>query len=406
METEMRQRITLAQKVEIMHQKKLFEEYTYWDEAYTKIYLDHDNKWIEKYITTSLLGATNFDFSVAISQDTPIFLERREGPNNIDFDYLMNQGLAEMIILSKKKNSASRIVTGFTQLHNSVYFIIGAPLINDVSGAPRPGTYMAIGVEIDQPFLSSLAKNYQLPGLKLTSDLPEGRTIFQTVHSPYGEEIGILSVPFRSPSKSKLLILSLIILTFGTITVCIIALILRREDKRRGAYETTLMDQASTDPLTKLYNRRFFFKEAENEFARHKQLHQPFSVITLDIDHFKSINDTYGHSAGDKTLVHFSDVCRTCLRKSDLIGRTGGEEFAVILSNTTSQEALIVANSIRTQVISCPFLYNQVEIELTVSVGIATLSDQECLEALFESADKALYKAKNSGRNQVVTCEE
>lgn len=401
-ETELRQRISLAHKVETMHQQKLLEEYTYWDETYKNVYLNLDDTWVAEYVIDALLWNTDFDFSVAISQDTQlVFLKTKEGAKKVDFNHLMNQGLAEMIGGSKGLETDTRVVSGFLQLNNSIYFIIGGPLISEMSDTPRAGTYMAIGVEIDKHFLEHLAHNYQLSGLKLTADIPVERTIFETVHSPKGEKIAVFSVTFRSPSKTSLPILSLIIFLFAFITVGVVALILRKEERRRVAYEGTLIDQASTDPLTKIYNRRYFFTEAENEFALHKLQQNPLSVVVLDIDHFKSINDTHGHSVGDKALVHFAEICRKCLRKPDLLGRIGGEEFAIVLSNTTTQEALTVANSLRVQVAECPFPCNGESIEMTVSVGLATLNEHEHFKTLLDHADEALYTAKNSGRNQV-----
>lgn len=162
---------------------------------------------------------------------------------------------------------------------------------------------------------------------------------------------------------------------------------------------------ATQDHLTSLYNRRYFEEQANSEFYRAKRHNTPLALISLDIDHFKSINDNYGHAAGDKVLVAFAQNLKKQLREYDIVARIGGEEFSIILPNTTMKEALVVAERIRLKQQSLMIeVANNSYITVTVSTGATqkTVTHQHFDEMLLE-ADKALYQAKTRGRNKVVS---
>jgi diguanylate cyclase (GGDEF)-like protein/PAS domain S-box-containing protein len=163
--------------------------------------------------------------------------------------------------------------------------------------------------------------------------------------------------------------------------------------------------QAKRDFLTGLVNRRYFLELAEMELARCQRYGSSLSMLMLDIDFFKAVNDTYGHKAGDQVLKKLASVCKDILREVDVIGRLGGEEFAIFLPETSGQRALEVAER------TCQALRNTkvrlekpaIELQFTVSIGVATMSTaQETVDDLVQKADAALYQAKNAGRNQVV----
>jgi len=158
-----------------------------------------------------------------------------------------------------------------------------------------------------------------------------------------------------------------------------------------------------TDPLTGLSNRRRLFQFLELELARSARFKHPASVIMIDIDHFKRLNDAAGHRAGDETLVEVASLLRTNLRKVDLLARYGGEEFVVVLSRADRAEALEVAEKLRLLVESTPFTHASAQLSgrVTVSLGIATYPlDASSGEVLVDQADAALYAAKRAGRNR------
>jgi diguanylate cyclase (GGDEF)-like protein len=161
-------------------------------------------------------------------------------------------------------------------------------------------------------------------------------------------------------------------------------------------------NMASTDVLTGLNNRRAFFDKAESLFAYCKRNQQAISVLMLDIDHFKKINDNYGHAAGDVALRNLAQLLKTNLRDSDIPCRFGGEEFAVLLPNTTATEAVEMANLLKKRMMESTIaLADNDAVSLTASFGIS--EHGETVEDLLNHADTAMYMAKNGGRNNVMS---
>lgn len=160
---------------------------------------------------------------------------------------------------------------------------------------------------------------------------------------------------------------------------------------------------ASVDSMTDTLARRRFFELADVEFSRSKRYSNPLSVLMLDIDHFKSVNDNYGHAAGDKILVEVSRLFKEAMRDIDFIGRIGGEEFAVCLPETPTNGAFLVAERMRQSVENETVEVEGQKISVAVSIGIAQLSaGDNDFSALLNRADQALYQAKNTGRNKVI----
>ena len=168
---------------------------------------------------------------------------------------------------------------------------------------------------------------------------------------------------------------------------------------RRKELEAHLRQLAATDPLTGLANRTRFFSKSVAEIRRAQRHGHPLAVVMLDIDHFKRINDTDGHEAGDAALKAFADLCRVVVRNQDLVARVGGEEFALLLPETEAEGALELANRLREAVAGLRTGANNRS--MTVSLGVSEWRSQETtVEAALNRADKALYEAKQSGRNQ------
>ena len=160
---------------------------------------------------------------------------------------------------------------------------------------------------------------------------------------------------------------------------------------------------ATTDPLTGLYNRRHFLGALDAEWSRFQRYYRSVSVLMLDIDHFKSVNDRYGHAVGDEAIKAVAAACNEGKRKSDLVGRIGGEEFAVLLPETSLSRARTVAERIRKRVMSTQVLAGKIQFGLTASIGIAEATvSMSGIDALMGAADQALYRAKAEGRNRCI----
>jgi diguanylate cyclase (GGDEF)-like protein len=157
-----------------------------------------------------------------------------------------------------------------------------------------------------------------------------------------------------------------------------------------------------TDNLTNIYNRRYFFEVSQNLILIAVREKKPLSLLMLDIDHFKNINDTFGHQVGDFILIDAVREIEKIMRESDIFSRVGGEEFTVLLNDTLIDGARNIAEKIRTSIENKEFIYSNTEIKITVSVGIAQIDENNnSIEKLYKQADKQLYKAKHNGRNRV-----
>jgi len=159
--------------------------------------------------------------------------------------------------------------------------------------------------------------------------------------------------------------------------------------------------QARTDPLTGLANRRAFDEEIDRRLAEYNRQGNVFSVVMIDIDHFKQFNDTHGHQAGDEVLRGLADVLRETAREMDEVARYGGEEFAMILPRTRIEEACTAAERVRAAIDATRFNYADKALLVTASLGVAELRSGEDVETLIRRADSALYVTKDSGRNRV-----
>lgn len=160
----------------------------------------------------------------------------------------------------------------------------------------------------------------------------------------------------------------------------------------------------NTDQLTGVHNRRSYHQLAKHEFARAMRFNQPLSLLVIDIDYFKTINDNFGHVSGDEILKEFAQVCNGLLRQSDSLSRIGGEEFTAVLPMTDHDGAMLIAERIRAKVATHLFNITQSEqhLTLTISIGSSSLIERDTsMKDLFNRADKALYCAKRGGRNQV-----
>ncbi len=171
---------------------------------------------------------------------------------------------------------------------------------------------------------------------------------------------------------------------------------------RRKEMETELIRLATTDPLTGLNNRRSFEELAEREFKRAKRYGNALSALMLDLDWFKQINDAHGHAAGDEVLKNVARILTAALRETDLAGRIGGEEFAALLPETSTADAVEVAQRLRATIESANVGSAETPLKITASIGVSQRqdSDKELL-TLLKRADAALYKAKDAGRNRV-----
>jgi diguanylate cyclase (GGDEF)-like protein len=217
--------------------------------------------------------------------------------------------------------------------------------------------------------------------------------------------IPVLVVPnlLGGELASERLVAAGLFLSFMVIILTSVGFLVLQKDRAEAA-ATKL---AVTDPLTGTFNRRTFLELAEKEIARARRSKEPLSLVLFDLDHFKAVNDRYGHLAGDQVLKRFVEVAKMCLRQEDLLVRYGGEEFCLLLPQTDSADAAALAERIRGATEYSSFAIkdgrSERRINVTVSGGVAQLGGDldEDIGALIARADEAMYAAKEAGRNQI-----
>ena len=181
-----------------------------------------------------------------------------------------------------------------------------------------------------------------------------------------------------------------------TVVIILLSLVVIYKIIRESA---VLKKEAQYDELTKLYNRKYFLKAAKEEFEKSSRFGHKFSIVMADIDHFKLVNDLYGHQAGDIVLEEVAKIIRSHVRKFDIVARYGGEEF-IMLILANAQNSYDVVENIRKKIEDYSFC-NELNLKETVSFGIAEFKDDVSIERIIKRADEALYRSKNEGRNRI-----
>jgi two-component system, cell cycle response regulator len=174
-------------------------------------------------------------------------------------------------------------------------------------------------------------------------------------------------------------------------------------DNVESEYHETIYTMAIVDGLTGVYNKRFFLEFLEREMERCRRYERPLSLLLFDIDHFKKVNDTFGHIAGDYVLRELADVARRVVRREQCFARYGGEEFALVLPEGNLEEARTLAEKLRAMVQGTDFRFDGKSIPVTISIGVAVRGSTQAPLELVKAADERLYAAKRGGRNRVVS---
>lgn len=256
----------------------------------------------------------------------------------------------------------------------------------DVCETPRDISFCVHAIKAKEPFIVCNAlEDDRFRNNPLVTGAPKIRFyIGVPLRTPNGHNIGTLcaidTVP-RQPSDTHIAIM--------------------QDLARLVVDELELRKLATVDSLTGALTRRGFERLAFMEVARSKRNDRPFGCIVFDIDHFKSVNDRYGHAAGDRVLQTVIETCQRELRSADFVGRLGGEEFGIILPETGLDGSSLVAEKVRRRIAETNIECGSAQIKVTASFGVATFSDSDTVASLIARADGALYSAKNGGRNRV-----
>jgi diguanylate cyclase (GGDEF)-like protein len=258
----------------------------------------------------------------------------------------------------------------------------------DAAETPRDISFCTHAIERDEPLIINNAlEDARFRENPLVTGEPHIRFyIGVPLRTPDGYNIGTLCAIDRQPRELSNVEISLL-----------------RDLARVVIDELELRQIATTDSLTGAQTRRSFHLEVEREIERAKRYNRPAAVIAFDVDHFKTVNDTFGHAAGDKALQSLAGVCNAGLRSVDLFARPGGEEFVVFLPETDRLGAMEVAEKRRNTIADTPVASGDKEFNITASFGVTVFDREDAsVHTLLERADEAVYQAKTAGRNRTV----
>jgi diguanylate cyclase (GGDEF)-like protein len=406
-EQNLKQRVEVAVEVEQQRIKEILVEYSFWDQGYEKSVQQVDRPWVDKNYGEFLIDTYGFSFTaIGVLGGDVLFSSSAAGAPHIDRKEIRESGVDSFVAQSFASRGLTKEVSGFVCIDDIPYLIAVGPFVDEETEGPRPdNSYVLFGKEIERGYLDSISKRYSLPVLGL-------------VFTPHSEEnlVG-LSLPsdcpdvflsFKPPSTegAMLSLLLPMMLLVGLCTFGLSWFLLIKHNRLRTEYEASLYEMASRDALTGVYSRREFYSRGQQLFAQDQQSKRNHGVLMLDIDYFKAINDEHGHSAGDKNLQICAKIMTSCVRGNDVLGRLGGEEFAVILPEVTAIKTYEIAERIRDHIERLTLAGRDGVIPMTISIGAVHVEEGDTFEGALSSADILLYQAKALGRNHVVTADQ
>ncbi len=398
--------VQTAMTVEADRLQQVARDTSWWDEAIARLLIDPDADWADDNIGSYLHDAFNLDLSLVLNGDDRygfVYLDGKEAM--LREDRAFAQGAALLAGQARRAAGESPIpVSGYLTYRGTPYLVaVSAFVYEDALGHSTGGAALLLGKRLDDELVGHLGKLFRIPGLHLRKpgeSVPETEI---TLTNPAGTTVATLS--WNKPAAAwsaltgLLAPLALVVLTVVGLTWRFLSVEL--EQRRRN--QAVLARLATTDALTGISNRRFFLERADQEIERCRRFTRPATVLMLDIDHFKGINDNYGHAAGDDTLKSLTNLVSGILRQVDLFGRLGGEEFVILMPETSPQAAGEAAERIRQTVADTPVDTSEGRIVFTVSIGVSEFQKQDKdVHDLLARADQALYAAKESGRNRVL----
>lgn len=389
--------------VEHNHDVDIIREYSFWHEAYHNIHVKEDNEWIELHITNYVFDIYDYDWIAVESNDFIDIKAKVKGSPAIN----------EKIKNLSFHNDSYSIEHGFGKyykINDILYRVVAFPFIDSHSEHEEEkheshineehNDILIFGKKIDEKYLDKISNKYHLPKINITDKVKDTRNESLLIEK---ENIIYGSLYWKANSKTKDIIPYMIIIS-TIISACFVYFVRKiifKKLKINAEYSEKLYLAATKDSLTNISNRRFFMDHTKKEFSLLNMENRFAGLLVLDLDYFKKINDKYGHTIGDKALIHFSDVCSNILEEHDLIGRIGGEEFAIFLPDSKTDRCLRIADKIHQALKDNFLIINNISITLSVSIGIST-NEKKIMNTidLFKNADNALYEAKNNGRNQ------
>ncbi len=399
------QRIQIAFAVEQKRLTDLLQEYAYWDEAHDKLIksAELDEEWLASNVGEYLYEAYGVEIVLAgIAVDKwlnkPQVSLYRGQEYQYDFNELLDNGLR--IFIQKKQDDNE--ISPYFVYDKRLYMISVMSFHSETTEEPvKDGSYLLLAKPIDENFLAELADLYKLPELKFalaTTAYDEFSSL--SFDSPMQHQLRVLYWEHESYFSYMSGLIAFVALV-GLVNVIFARYVFLQENNNRKVQQQQLVEAANEDYLTGISNRRAFIKAAENEIKRAARNHSGLTLMLLDLDHFKRVNDTFGHQVGDRVLQAITQAIKASLRQYDIFARFGGEEFVVLLPDSSEALGVTIAERICERVAQTKIdSGTDIPLYCTVSIGVVYRAEDETLDSLMSRVDKALYEAKDNGRNQ------
>jgi diguanylate cyclase (GGDEF)-like protein len=397
---ELAHRVELALAVESDELENLAVEYSYWFEAHQQLVQAPSEAFAEDNIGSYITDHQKIAISLVVDAEGEQTIAFLDGlPAKINVPDMLQAGLASALLDEQQVDEPAVALSGVFEFERSFYHFAVSSFIDDDEFETADGSYLVFARRIDNEFLARMESKFQLTGLRMSSTRTQRENLVLSITDPGSRELFVLT--WNDPVKSQYLSIGQIGFLLAILGgMSLLAFYIGRSEllsQRR--YSDLLLEMAYCDPLTGAPNRRDFFEKGELEVARCIRMKYPLSLLMLDIDEFKQVNDDLGHAVGDEVLIAFVECLNKELRSHDLMGRIGGEEFAIVMPHYSSADVMTTAERVRAAVAQMHNSASAFEQEITVSIGVAEMGAGETLQALMERADQALYLAKNSGRN-------
>lgn len=400
-------RVEVALQIEAQRLLDLVVDYTYWDLAYSNLIATPDPAWADDNIGSYMAETLSISLSLAANSKDQVTIAFLDGTKEeFAVEALRDNGLARVVARARGEKEATDAFSCYTPFQGKP-FLIGVNTFapEDDSSPMVDGSFLVLGRRIDSAFITRLSKLYRISGLRLTDDpVVDERLLLPIVWSQHDAP---LRLTWEDPAPAARIgrQVYLLLLGIAVVMLLLIVSVFQSEHRKRRQHLEALAELALHDPLTGASNRIDFVEKAEREIARSARHGHSLTLLLLDIDHFKEVNDSWGHKAGDAALIHLVQIISGILRQFDLLVRLGGEEFAVLLPESSLTQGLDIAERIRKRVETMTVSPIPQQYPITVSIGVAELVQGETLESLLARADQALYQAKVAGRNRCIAAE-
>ena len=384
----------------------LTKDYAYWDDTIKHAYLSTNREWINENLGEYLTESFNITDLFIINSQNEAVLSIKDGQFDKSSYSTINQGtLTELIGKARQSGPVPVPVSGIIMINGTPAIVALSILASDdLSPFPAPRPLLLKAIRLSPDYLHTLSKQYRLRDLKFSPVIQDDIAVGSVdIKDPLKNILGTLSWQADKPGDLVLTKIQLPLFLLLIVIVIIVFFIIKMSRLTARNLEQAYEDltyNANHDELTGLANRRLFNELLKLTIRSVKRDHISSTMLYIDLDNFKDVNDTLGHTAGDKLLIIVAERLQSSVRESDTIARIGGDEFMILLQNTNGHEHIKATVEKIMAHLSQPVMISDVELQISASIGVTVIpSDGVDPDVLMTKADLALYSSKDLGRN-------